>query len=166
MGPITTDDPQFLQIIGEWLREAGDLLVNLYYPQSGGGGTFYLLRSTHDFKMLVDEAKSNAVISIWRRQQFPLRAVADEDFINHIQDLIRKQIPYKIYAMVSGVFFPEELEFLGESGSASPTEFLEGLRNCIGQTVFVGEEPILPNEYSLPNLDAELLIVRKLPLMI
>ena len=158
MGPISVDDPTFRQTMEKWLQESSDLFVEVYYPHSGGNGRLFLVRTIQDFEKLVSEARSNAVILVLRNLQFPIRGVVDDSLIARAIDTVAPTEPYDI---VSPVFFPQELEYLEESGSSNRTQYLQDLENLRGKVVFTGKYAKLPEEYREQNLDENSLIALK-----
>ena len=158
MGPISIDDPAFRQTIENWLQESSDLFVEVYYPHSGGNGRLFLVRTIQDFEKLVSEARSNAVIFVLRNLQFPIRGMVDDSLIAQAIDTVGLTEAYDI---VSPVFFPVELQYLEESGSATRAQYLQDLENLRGKIIFTGKSAIMPESYSEPNPDENSLVARK-----
>ncbi|HVO44523.1 MAG TPA: hypothetical protein VMT34_17980 [Aggregatilineales bacterium] len=65
-----------------WLATSGELLVELRYPHGGSSGDFYLFATFADLTDMMTKARSGAMFFIYRLQQFPIRGIVDEVFIN------------------------------------------------------------------------------------
>ena len=119
-----------------WLNETGELFVEVYYPHSGGSGTFYLLTSSADFQELIEQAREGALFFVLKQKQFPLRGIVDDAFINQATVAIADDEDYLITDLA---IYPEHVSFFGDGQTHK--QLLTDLHDLRGVLVGVGHEP-------------------------
>jgi len=127
--------------VDEWLKERPELAVDVYYPRSGGSGTWYFVFTIQQFQQLVMEANTRfrwvypAMITIIRPLSLPFRGLVDEAFIAEVASALSGEKwlnislgnPYPQLGKITGVDDVDELV------EVLRAEFME-------QTVWVGTE--------------------------
>jgi hypothetical protein len=81
MESVSILDERVASIVQAWLKDSGDLLVDIYVPHSGAGGTFFLISTLEQFHQLVEQAHSGSIFTIFRQPKFPIRGTVDDAFI-------------------------------------------------------------------------------------
>ena len=86
----TLDDPMLWEKLTTWFTERPELLVDVYYPRSGGSSDYYFVFSLDDFRRMIDKVVENcirtfhyagAVVTVIHQQQYLFRGLVDEEFI-------------------------------------------------------------------------------------
>jgi hypothetical protein len=157
MGPISVYDESVVAKVKEWIAVSKELLIELYQPHSGGGGTWYLVTSFAKFHEMAAKVPSGAVLFILHQPQFLIRGVVDDDLIKRALDEIQDGEWYTIAELK---FYPAPLSYLGNGNSR--TELRADLGDCRGMVVCLGKEPDLPEQYWVKNDDEDIIIARKL----
>jgi hypothetical protein len=148
-----------LALLSDWLKENGELYVDMYWPHSGGGGTGYFIKSLDDLKSLVSQQTwQEIVITIFRNLQFPLRGIADDQLLKAALRQIPDNTPYEI---VNLRYYPEYCNYCG-SGKGH-TELTRELREVFGELVGIGQEPDVYSGKLSSNIDEvfEVAVLRK-----
>ncbi len=129
--------PHDLALLSDWLRETGELYVDVYRPHSGGGSAAYFIRSMNDFKSLISEQNWPEIdITIYRQMQFPVRGIANEELLERAL----QQIPdSEEFTIVSLQGYPSYCK-PGSSGQGHE-ELRREFIDFLGQEVGIGQEP-------------------------
>jgi hypothetical protein len=153
---IAIEDETGLAIIRDWVEATHELFVELYYPHSGAGGTYYLVDSFRQFRALVAAARSGAIFFILREPQFPLRGAVDQALIDKARQLISEGERYEI---IEPEFYPKAVALLGDGQTHADLQ--SKLEDCRGMVVAIGKEPPLPDAYWVENDDPNCVIALK-----
>lgn len=133
--------PQNLALLSDWLDEMGELYVDLYYPHSAGSSIAYIVRSMDELKSLI--AKDNfpeIEVTIFRSRQFPLRGLADAALLEKALKLIPDG---ELYSIVSFNLDEHPCRFYFKGDGRSHEQFRREFTDVLGETVGIGQEPIL-----------------------
>ena len=131
---------QQIRKLNEWLAKNGELYADVYLPNSGRGGTGYFLCSIQDLEdLIVQQTWPSLAITVFRRLQYPLRGIADENLL--LQAL--KSFPddwYSVLLISDEGYYPSGVIQVGSGDSHQDLkqEFPEfrGLMVAIGQNPF------------------------------
>jgi hypothetical protein len=127
-----------LALLSDWIADEGELYVDIALPHSGGSGTQYFVRSLQELKELVAQQDWPEIgITIFRRRQYPLRGVVDDELIAKALDYIHDNEWYKIVSAKD--YYPSPCMFYG--GGNSHTELRQQLQELAGQLVGIGRDP-------------------------
>ncbi len=154
MGLTSIYDEPTLQRVKAWMANAGELLVELNYPHSGGSGTYYFVASFTDLTDMIEQARSGAIFYIYRRQQFPIRGNVDDPFIQRVMNEIPDGEWY-LYTQLD--FYPMPVSY--GSGNTH-TELRTDLEDYRGTFVCVGRDPATLESQYINNGD--LIVAQKL----
>jgi hypothetical protein len=151
--PPSTEDKSYLRLfspanlamISDWLNETGELYVDVYHPHSGGGSAAYLIGSIDELKTLIaKETWREIVVTIFRKQQYPLRGIANEALLERALNLIPDGQYYSIISL-EGSKFPSSLSHVG--GENNHEELRREFADVLGELVGIGQNP-----FDLPKL--------------
>jgi hypothetical protein len=156
MGPSDIHDQHVIATVQDWLAHSHELWVELYYPHSGAGGTFYFISTTADFHDLVHQARGGAIFFILRHQQYPIRGLVDDAFI---QDAVANIPDGTAYEIVDLAVYPTALSFYGSGDSHH--ELREDLDQCRGVFVGLGKLPNTPDKYWVENTSSDSIVAFK-----
>jgi len=141
IAPILSSEQR--EKLQQWLRETGELCVDVYVPKGGRGGTGYFLRSIAELEELISKQSAPCVaITVFRQLQYPLRGVADDSML--AQAL--KRIPDgKWYTIISlDHYYPAEHRLRGSGNTHA--ELREEFAGVKGQRIAFGENPFDGND--------------------
>jgi hypothetical protein len=128
-----------LALFSDWLKETSELYVDVYRPHSGGGSAGYFIRTMNDFKSLIAEQDWPEIsITVFRRMQFPLRGIADDELLEKALQQIPDGEPYAFVSM-AGSNYPSFVAFWGSGKSHS--EFRREYAEVLGEEVGIGQDP-------------------------
>jgi hypothetical protein len=156
MAPGDLNDSFVLETVQNWFSHSHELWVEVYYPHSGAGATFYLVPSFADFQDLVREARRGAVFFVLRQPQYPVRGVVDPAFIQQALATVPNGAYWEI---VDLAVYPAALSLLGDG--QSHRELREQLELCRGSFVGFGPEPDTPERYWVKNTSDDCMIAFK-----
>ena len=146
MDNLDIRDPNIQQTLQTWLAETGELFVELYYPRSGGGGTFYLLTTANHLDQLVQHARDGALFFFLQQQQFPLRGSVNTAFIEQVETAIAEGEWYLITDLAT---YPQALAFHGDGNTHE--QLMRDLHELRGETIGVGRDPETNPTYWQPD---------------
>jgi hypothetical protein len=127
----------------QWLRETGELCVDVYIPKSGSSGTGYFLRSIMELEELISkQAASTLAITIFRRLQYPLRGMANESMLGEALKLFPDGKWYTIISLDD--YYPSEHRLSGSGDTQA--ELLKEFAEVIGQRIAIGVNPFDEND--------------------
>jgi hypothetical protein len=156
MRPSHIHDQHVIATVQDWLAYSHELWVELYYPHSGAGGTFYLVSTAADFHDLVHQARVGAIFFILRQQQYPIRGIVGDAFI---QDAVENISDGTAYEIVDLAVYPTALSFYGSG--YSDHELREDLNQCRGVFVGLGKLPAAPDKYWVENASSDSIVASK-----
>ena len=157
----TLDDPLLWEKLTAWLTDRPELLVDVYYPHSGGGSDLFFVFGLTGFRQLVDDAietcgkprhLDGAVITVIYPQQYPFRGQVDDEFIqkavDHFQDVTDLDIS-------EGKAYPARARFESVDDATQLGQILRD--QCFGRVVWIGPDPadVVPNLFSENKLWSE-----------
>ena len=152
MGPLSIHDPLLIQTVERWMYDSTDLFVELHYPHTGSSGDYYLLTTIRDFNELLAGARRGAIVTVLRKQQYPIRGIVDDDLI----DRAIAEVPDgEWYDIVRPWFYPTMLPLSG--GGNNHQQYRKELEELRGEEVFTGRAPSLP-AYWIKNDDEDSII--------
>ncbi len=148
----TLFSPHNIALLGDWLAESGELYVDIGLPHSGASGTQYFVRSMSELKALIARQTWPEIgITIFRRMQYPLRGIADEDLLNQALARVPDGQWYHIVSLAD--YFPSPCAFIGSGKSHA--ELKQDWANILGSSIGFGQDPNdyhdAPWFYSHPN---------------
>lgn len=128
MQPRVLNRNDFRAELERWINAAGEALVDIYHPHSGGGGTLYLLTSVSHAEALLQQAEADAVryggsparVTAFRSGYYPLRGTVDEAFIARIRSAWRGDRWYSIAELTT--CYPDRLWILGSGNTRQELE--------------------------------------------
>lgn len=129
-------DSHILATAQAWLDEISELFIEVYYPRSGGSGTFYLLSTFADFEQLIQQEREGAFFFLLKQKQFPLRGIVDDAFIHQAKLTIADGIDYLITDLA---VYPKLLSFYGDGNIHK--QLFQDLYDLRGMLVGVGRDP-------------------------
>jgi hypothetical protein len=128
-----------LALISDWLQETGELYVEFYHSFTKDTSIRYFINSMNDLKSVVVKHSWNEFeITILRRKQYPLRGIADENFLERTLQQIHNGKYYTLVLM-SLSKFPSCLTFHGEGKSHE--ELRRDFAKLSGEEIAIGLGP-------------------------
>ena len=122
-----------------WLTENRELCLDVYLPKSGGGGNQYFARSTNDLLAIIaQQTWENLVVTIFRRLQYPLRGVANEELLSKALHEIPDGQWYTIL-LLEDYCYPNQPRFCGSGNSHA--EFRREFSQFLGHQLAIGRNP-------------------------
>ena len=123
----------------EWLREPGELCVDIYLPKSGGGGNQFFVRSVDDLEALISgQTWRELVVTVFRRLQYPLRGIADDSLLTRALQEIPDGQWYTIL-LLEDYCYPRRPAFCGSGDSHA--ELRKEFSEVLGRQVGIGRNP-------------------------
>ncbi|MCC6616303.1 MAG: hypothetical protein IT320_22715 [Anaerolineae bacterium] len=127
-----------LALLSDWLRETGELYVDIYLPRSGGGSSAYFIRSMNDLKSLIaQQTHPEIVIAIFRYLQYPIRGIADEKLLKQALQRITDGDWYTIVSLEN--VYPFSVAWWGNGRSHQELE--HDFADVLGEKVGIGINP-------------------------
>ena len=135
MAHVATLSAAQRETLQNWLRETGELYVDLHLRRNCNGPFF--LRSVEDLEELVaKQTWPHIVVTVFRRLQYPLRGIAD----NAMRDQALGLFPM-YYSIVSlDDYYPSPVVWLGSGETTA--ELLREFSEVIGHRVGIGQNPL------------------------
>ncbi len=139
MAYLSTADPRFRSHVRAWLTERGEVSALIQYHAAGGSKSFEFFTSMRAFLARLAELTPRTAVTVYGRQQLPLRGVVDEAFISKALSAV----PDGAEFLIAGL---ELMSF----GKRSWLDFMEGeglgelrteLGGRVGKAVAVGIYP-------------------------
>ena len=150
---ISIYDESWLGRITDWLTASGELLIERYYPHSGGSGTYFFIVSLADLAEMTEQARPGAVFYVFRRKQFPIRGIVDDAFFDRALEAIPDGA---WYLFTPPSFYPTPVSY--ESGNTH-LELRAELEARRGALVGLGRDPSTFEAQAIE--DGELIVVQK-----
>ncbi len=131
-----------LALLNDWLQETGELYTDVYLPRTARTSDCYFIHAMDDLKSLVEQqSRSQMVLTIFHRRQYPLRGIADETLLEQALE----QIPDgECYTIVSLSKFPSSVKFSGSGKSHA--ELRHEFAEILGEEVGIGHEPCVVHD--------------------
>ncbi|MBI1259962.1 MAG: hypothetical protein GC204_21040 [Chloroflexi bacterium] len=139
MNYLTLFSAQNLALLSDWLRETGELYVDVYVPHSDGSSLSYFVSTIEDLKALIAQQNTpELLVTIFHHLQFPLRGVAADALLQVALEYIPDGEWYTIVSLDHA--YPAATILLG-SGSTheqlqADFERVQGANVAIGQNPF------------------------------
>ncbi|GEM_PF-1801701 len=128
-----------LAALQDWIAETGELYLHLEFPHSGGSGSSYLVRSLRDLKELLSaQTHPEIEIFIFRRLQFPVRGIADDDLLVKALETIPDNSIYDIISLVD--FRSPDCPLIG--GGENHVDLKHDFSQLRGENIGLGLSPI------------------------
>ena len=138
MDYLTLFSPHNLALLSDWLAETGELYVDVYQVHSGGSGDAYFIYSMRDLKSLIARQDSRELaVTVFRKLQYPLRGVANEDLLKAGLELIPEGEWYTIVSLES--VYPSYVLKWGVGNTHE--EFRQEFAEVLGKRVGIGQNP-------------------------
>ena len=132
----------------DWLREEGELYVDLYFSHRGMGSVGYLVHSLSDLKELISiQDWPDIEVTIFRRKQYPIRGIANSELIRRATSNIPDGSEFHVIS--PDVCYPSKCLHLG--GGDSHTELIRELKSLEGKRVAVGVDPEPTMKWAISN---------------
>lgn len=150
---------EFQSILINWIRENGEILVNIQLLHSGGSGSFYILKSAEQVEGLIKFAitqtnlygDGRAIITGFRSDYYPLRGTLDEALIEKIRSAWSGKGWYSIVSLEDN--FPEILSCIGIGNTQE--EFNKDLVGLLEEWknhyIGFGENPFDSDDWAIRN---------------
>jgi hypothetical protein len=127
-------------VLGEWLKESGELYVDFEYHHSGGSNYPWFVSSLPDFKDLISRQTWPEIeIVIFRELQFPIRGAVDDAFAQKVLHSIPDGTWYTM-VLLEKMYYPHKFSCIGSGNSHS--ELRKELGEANGLRVAVGTDPL------------------------
>ena len=75
----STGDPRFIEMVENWLREQGEILILFRHSRAAGAKDFFF-RSIETFKDMLGKLSPETSVILFRKPQLPLRGLVDDAF--------------------------------------------------------------------------------------
>ena len=122
-----------------WLNENGELCVDVYLPKSGGGGNQYFVRSVNDLLALIaQQTWDDLVVTIFRRVQYPIRGVANEELLGKVLHELPDGEWYTIL-LLEDHCYPNQPQFCGSGDKHE--DLSKQFSKFLGHQLAIGRNP-------------------------
>lgn len=148
--------PERRRQVEEWLAETGELYVDIYVPHSAGGGTPYFVRSVDEIDELMVEPKwPELVVTVFRRLQYPLRGVADDNLLAEALQQIADGDWFHFVSLED--YYPSPCVWCGSGNTHA--ELRQEFSEVVGKRIGIGKSP--SDEDNSSSNSKEVLVVRR-----
>jgi hypothetical protein len=147
---------EFITCLRQWLQENGEVLINIYFPHSGGGGDEYLLKTADQIDSVIaftlsqteHRGDGQAIITAFSSNFFPLRGIVDEPFIGKIRSSWDGKRDFSMVTFED--VFPEPIRTIGcgYTHKELEEELAEILLDLKGVYIGFGEHPFDTDDWA------------------
>ena len=124
--------------IRDWLLEAGELYVDLFFSRRGMGGVGYRIRSLSDLKELISKQDwPDIAITIFRKIQYPIRGTANNELLYKAIANIPDDSEFSIISL--DVYYPSHCLYLGSGDNHD--DLISEFKTLDGKRIAAGIDP-------------------------
>ena len=149
-----------LALLHDWLRETGELYLDLDRPHSGGpNNSLHFLSDLRALKEIVSREKHSEVgIYIFRMKQYPIQGIVDDALLATALEQIPDRQYFRILSLGDGPLAPCDQIGSGDSHEEMREEFIR-LR---GRNVRIGQDPFDRRDINFFEHPDDVFVVRLL----
>jgi hypothetical protein len=139
MSYAPTTDPMFLSTLENWFRTQPEILALIRFRCGAGNCSFEMFRSFEELSERMGKLPPGACITAFKRHQFPLRGVVDDEFIAKCLVDVPDGAEYVMVETVLTV--AGKMSWFHYGSGVSHAELIDDLNNSRGVPVAVGLYP-------------------------
>jgi len=132
-------DPTFLDRVAGWIAVRGEILALIRYSHAAGAKDFEFFDTADDFRNRLRGLSPRDCVTVFGRQQLPLRGRVDEDFIRRAVALVPDGAEFLVVGLEPVRY--GEASWFPKSAGETHEELRESLRDLHGELVAVGPYP-------------------------
>lgn len=145
-GGKSATDPQFLNVVKEWIENDGEVYLMLWFHAAGGTQHHWLPNSFDHFISILNSVHGHCSADVYRHPHFPIRGIVNDDFIQQALAGFPDGEDWFLMA------FEQENDprITSAEGDKSHVALVEKLRRHVGKFVVIGPDmhwPVPPNDY-------------------
>ena len=147
---------QQCKVLNTWLAESGELYVAVYPVHGGSSGDAYFCRNVKEIEeLLTKQTWPEVVVHIFRRVQYALRGVANEELLTKALEQIPDGEWFHFVSL--DCYYPSKCRWCGSGNSH--TELRHEFAEIIGQQIGIGYDPFDRDDSWMSKSPDEVMIV-------
>ena len=141
MKNTSTANPEFKHAVTSILEVVGEIAVLLRFHAAAGGRSYEFYEAVDSFLERVEELPPQTSVLIFRRPQFPVRGIANDELIQQAKDAIPDGTDWVVVRTSPITMGSQSWYHVSEDCSHKQLEYELRDDFCWGYPVAVGAEP-------------------------